>query len=1133
MFDTTRWHSDLADQLLETHTEARDLDRKQLRLLFQVELGLYLLEVLDLLDEPISVLWAVLSGLPLPRLGDLDTDQQQQIAVARFLLPFTGRFPWHEALLTYRSLPSILCAYTVSNLPLDEQLVVNCRLTGQFDQSRRNTYERILTNRLDYRHNSRRYAEEGSARIDVYTRRGRRTVEVRLPNIAAPTPGQKVGYEGRRSPLVISYAMLEETAQQLDDRLVINGETPQWLDRLHRYIHYCAFDADGYLSAPNTVPLHLEGMNHIVGMVGSGKSTLMKLIAAYLILFETNKSVTLVLGDTLSVLDLADELNRLLAETERPIAVPLIGRTTRDEHLKRLYSSGSDLATHWGGRWLSTTCPLMGLIPPEQLMALPAAPVPGREPCEQIDVSKPDSKYPSLRLCPLFHGCPSQQVWHDLADARIYITTPGAMAKSTVPTQFDNRRLKYGEWIYEKCDLVIFDEVDTVMEWFDNEYASVIDLWGKTSALFTKADVAAAESLAVGTSLAEERWVRAERHTTEAIVNILRQLSGGGDGSTLRRWVGGRYFTAFNLFNRLARRLLGIWDYAEDHEISDDQTSLLKDLLAVFDEMTDGDPLMIQRPNPNEPDLIYRLAQTMGRALANGAEAIVPDCEDWIATYIPDFENRLTNLNRILESHQEPTESLGTLALKLALALNVALLDRNIRIVFYEWYNQPEAVDREIGTQPYRPSAIALSEALPIPPTGRIFGTYYARSPESDGDDTNALARFEYANIGRWYLLNYHRLLAPLGIPGPHVIGLSGTSWLPDSTRWHVEVPPIGILQSEMSARHLITMQSQYFFRPQYDTKGDPISISGQRDKIAATRKMAQAMIRSNEIERELNELTELAETDPDLWGDRKRILFLTNSYTQAKAFAETIGSHWVDKSEVFYLARPDESGGEDLLSVGHIPRGEIEKFALTTGRILVAPMNAIGRGYNILNRDRDRAAFGSVYFLIRPMPHPFDIQALAGELNAWTLKWCDDPSFGSWQHPRLIDQATEFRRYTKYYWTKAEMRRFYRDMSPNEREDLAATTLGKIIQAAGRLLRGGVPFRASFVDARWAPGSAAAPPDTPHNAKLDHARDSLLTQMVLLLERYSADHTLGESLYEPFAGLLEIDNFYPKRNEE
>src|SRR5690606_38401494 len=137
----------------------------------------------------------------------------------------------------------------------------------------------------------------------------------------------------------------------------------------------------------------------------------------------------------------------------------------------------------------------------------------------------------------------------------------------------------------------------------------------------------------------EERWVRAERHTTEAIVNILRQLSGGGDGSTLRRWVGGRYFTAFNLFNRLARRLLGIWDYAEDDEIPNDQASRLTDLLAMFDEMTDGDPLMIRRPNPGQSDFIYRLAQIMGRALASGAEAIVPDCEDWIVTYIPDFED--------------------------------------------------------------------------------------------------------------------------------------------------------------------------------------------------------------------------------------------------------------------------------------------------------------------------------------------------------------------------------------------------------------------------------------------------------------------------------------------------------------
>jgi len=43
-------------------------------------------------------------------------------------------------------------------------------------------------------------------------------------------------------------------------------------------------------------------------------------------------------------------------------------------------------------------------------------------------------------------------------------------------------------------------------------------------------------------------------------------------------------------------------------------------------------------------------------------------------------------------------------------------------------------------------------------------------------------------------------------------------------------------------------------------------------------------------------------------------------------------------------------------------------------------------------------------------------------------------------------------------------------DTTYSERFDLAATTAGHIIQACGRLLRGGVPFHAYFADAAGHP---------------------------------------------------------------
>ena len=65
------------------------------------------------------------------------------------------------------------------------------------------------------------------------------------------------------------------------------------------------------------------------------------------------------------------------------------------------------------------------------------------------------------------------------------------------------------------------------------------------------------------------------------------------------------------------------------------------------------------------------------------------------------------------------------------------------------------------------------------------------------------------------------------------------------------------------------------------------------------------------------------------------------------------------------------------MLTDEKVYRSDIEDFAQTNGKILIAPLQAIGRGYNILNRD-GKAAFGTIFFLTRPMPYPADSQSLA-----------------------------------------------------------------------------------------------------------------------------------------------------------
>jgi hypothetical protein len=165
-------------------------------------------------------------------------------------------------------------------------------------------------------------------------------------------------------------------------------------------------------------------------------------------------------------------------------------------------------------------------------------------------------------------------------------------------------------------------------------------------------------------------------------------------------------------------------------------------------------------------------------------------------------------------------------------------------------------------------------------------------------------------------------------------------------------------------------------------------------------------------------------------------------------------------------------------------------------------------------------------------MPYPADTQSLARELNRRTLDWCQDTQLTAWKEPMLHEKAVQLRQRASEYWRKAELRSYYHtldhkdeknDTTYSERFDLAATTAGYIIQACGRLLRGGVPFHAYFVDAAWAPKSA-------QDRTLKETSDtSLLTAMIEVLQEY-IQTDIGKALYISIVdALVDIQGFDPE----
>jgi hypothetical protein len=1143
MFDRDSWWLPL-----KQHAEQSDIDlprKATWRLLFQVELGLYLLEHLDLYDEPVTVLWIVLSGLPiehqrLPRYG---TNGYVPVATARALLPFAGRLAWENALYDYAKLPVDARAYDISierEESLDRQLVATARSSRRFPY-RFDTYAHTLHQPPSDRHLDRVYAEAGEYEFDAYTR-GDGTDIVRAKvhfTLTSSTieRAQCQDYpafsdrERQRAAITIPFAELRTTSEELDKRLQSLKRDVEWVDRFTQYIHYRTVHEQRLVQTSHLV---IDGVNHSAGMVGSGKSTLMKLIAAHTVLFQPTRRITLIVGTTMDALALAHELNTLLApDVNTPLAVPILGHSTRDDHLRRFYTSAIEHDEHWGQRWLATICPLQGEIQPNEM---DTSLLPGREPCESLYVKdKPGER----RVCPLFYACPAQQTFHDLPSAPIWITTPGGL-NASVPFQRDSRRPKLSYLVYEQSDLVIFDEADVVLGWFDDQYANQLQLWGTSASIFNRVDPITSQMVAGlerALSRGEDRWTTAQRRTTDAILNLLRQLSSEGDYEALRQWIESGSFTAFLLFARLARLLAGISD-PETPKDDPRFSHMLQIRETYFDAMIEGDPLEIARPPSGQDDFAYRLAQIMSRILDARIETILSECEQWIEDVVATVtQRRVDDLLDIFSAgppqrkRRWVTETKRTLAHKLTFALAVALLDRNLRIVFFEWYNQPHEVSEAIGIQPYRPETLPFADVLPLPATGRIFGTYVQQTGAENGK-SDSLARFEYGSIGRWLLLHFHELLGHLGRPGPNVLLLSGTSWLPGSTRWHVDIPISGLLNANPVNVEMIREKSTFTFLPQFETDSGtraPIYISGSEDPPLDLRRMARSLRR--DLRDALRSLEERARTD-DSWKHRDRLLILVNSYDQAALFADELARYWDihRRDEILFVRR--NTAGEDVATYSNpssIQRSEIEDAGASTARILVAPVGAIGRGYNILDPRTNKAAFGAIYFLIRPMPVPYDVQAVAAELNARTLQWCSEARSAVWHHARLHETGIALRQHAKAYLSRAELRQGYRTLyrEPLAYRDHAVTTFGKIVQACGRVLRGGVPYDAFFVDAAWAPvtAEAMAVGDTTHETP----ETSLLVGVVREMSRLVDEGgELGKALYEPFDALLETRNLQP-----
>jgi pPIWI RE three-gene island domain Z len=1069
--------------------------------LCQVELGLSLLEEAAPCESAMA-LCAFMTGYPYlvatqPQAG---ARAERMVGTARhLLLQYKNRQDWERALEAYAGLPERLRGYDV-----DPQAATCRRRPVSVAPDRWDVYAKALTRPAPYSRKTLRVAEAGRYRIA--TRKRAWTVDIPA-DLPLPPPPAGHGLTGRhhRAPFSVSWDELLETARWMDAEEEARGlRASDWHSRLSRMRFDVPNQTDGHFARADT--LSIDGMLHLVGMVSSGKSTLMDVLAVWAA--RHGLRVTIVVADVIGA------LRRVTAFRDLGLsAAPILGSSNRQRHIARLHrvaqagSSVSPLAhADPAFDYLSTACGLDAL---RRGAAQPFAP--GEYPCRNLSPSASDgcagdddddrAEGDDVRGCPLYGGCQQHRAARELVDVSIWITTPAGLVYTRVPGELNPERIRYAELVYRTSDLVIVDEADQVQVQLDLVFSPIQTLVGPQDAwldnLLSRVD---AELKHAGRGQFGEygvdEWISycdTARLATNRLYALLRREG------RLARWIERDYFTGWTLAEKLAREWSGKVDGSDEARAT--YNRLLREWDAFFD-----DPL-----GARNSDGVHPLSPLARQAVLGRDDLVLRDeLRVWLQAQ---------------DGVAVPDDAREDAVLRLEFTLVLTVLGDSLERLIRRWRVVERPLNLE-GNSPllfHRPPE-DFTPVIPESPMGNVLGFQYVHPPDPSarmGD----LRFFRCSGVGRWVLLHLHELFAADGVTGPNVMLLSGTSWAGASPGYHVQVPVGGILRAPDDEVAAIAA-STFRFAPMRDGEGRVLTVSGKRGgpRIEALQAMLGQLARRGRLGDTPSQLERERDGLPD---GRRRLLLVVGSYEEAQlAYDHLLHVRPDWRGQIRHLVSDDT----DFISTwqddgGAVRRGDVACFADTGAWLLIAPLMAIERGHNILN-DKDAAAIGAAYFLIRPHPRPDDISFAVQSINRWAVERARDLVNGAGGGTSADALGRQVRQQAYARWRSLlQLPMVYSTLPSREREAVIWNQMVSVWQVIGRLVRGGSPARVHFCDAAF--GRKVATYEGS-----DDASTSLLVGMRDVLAPYvdgggadptitARDRELVTALYGPFYAAL------------
>lgn len=1054
----------MQDILQEYSNALSELKKDQCLTMVRTEIFLCGLSQLGFIGKDISKSWALLSGYQYNN-GKyhivLEQNQCERVAKMRGFMQFSmGSNAFRRLLNDYIQLPRNMRLF---HIEIEDKVYLLRENIPSLFSGRKQLLNQAFDVSIPFKINKQDYI----AQKNVYLMEDGKIESIRLPEQItnrAHLSKASIIREDRIDELVISKQQLVEMACYMDG--ILPGRN--YKERANK-IFWDQVSEDG--SVVEIEELVIKDLLNIVGRVGAGKSTLVEILATYMA--QKGHKVTIVVDSIYSILQYLDMFEQLGIK-----AVPIWGYRNRETHIQKGLShlkeeSFLDIEACNYHKWLSEICPLDGLRTASDINKTFSV---GKEPCFSLIE---DLKEEKMKQCPYYDICPSHKADNELPDAMIYMTTPAAFIKSKVSTAIWKESVRVSEFLYYRSDLVIFDESDRVQIQFDQCFAESLTLFDDTKKSYLNSLAPKIEAWYCNDRLKHagdkrvQNWYVQFRNTqrcSDLIIAILKE------NKWLIKKLEGRYYTAYSLTDMLEREL-------------EKEGQLDKDLLKELREFIIDN----LKESTGPIHAIYRTAISE----QNDAAIINEHIKLW---WSGSKENELS-------------ENLIDCIKYIILS---SIFEKSLKSMVngLEELEVLKVLDIEqIGTF-YRAIKDYLS-LIPASPMGNLFGF---RVTINEKRELKSFIVFKATGMGRWLLTNYHQLYMELdNRKGPHVILLSGTSWAPGSYSYHVNAP-VNVLLKGTQEDFDAVGKSKFMLEP-IAVDGEYIKVSGTSEQLRINniQKIVQGLFKrqggfrakTSRIEQELGILEE----------NRKKVLLLVGSYEEAEEVKKYLDSFLMREGGI----RPDEvtllikdqaqesQEGESVLA-----RGQVGEFGKTEAKVLIAPLLALERGHNILNQNNE-AAIGAVYFLIRPMPVPNDMNIILHMLSSYMLGQMDKidrldlVDYMDWikvERDKTMTRMQQLLISSQYLG--------YKQLSNTERTALCMTQFVVLCQVIGRLVRGGCKARVHFCDAKFAPYSLKNQRDT--------AQSSLLVGIIEALapfmennEQMDVNQMIARELYYPF----------------